>query len=240
MRSDIAKLTTEKERRGGNAETKKYGGKVRIVHNDEHDYEDEFGGFHSSARKRAYGYDCKEFSDVLGPLRGALRKNLGRPWDKVYSEFCKFLDRRSVSGIHIFGHLCGRGGEVTVKGLYVGEDGKVWEHRAGYGGDRHVDDYYVHPVTGILCYREPSYRRHQNWTARAEIRALRENKVKFDGHYYEMVNGCWFEVWTAKNPYFGINGNLDYTILRKRSLNKIEIQIVKQYIVDRINELEVE
>ena len=30
-----------------------------------------------------YGWNAKEFSDVLGPLRRYLRKQVGRPWDKV-------------------------------------------------------------------------------------------------------------------------------------------------------------
>lgn len=204
MRPDLAKLTTEKERRGSSGYSKKYGGKVRIVHDDEHDYEEEFGGFRSSSRRRAYGWNCKEFSDVLAPLRGALRKNVGRPWDKVYSEFCEVLDRRSLSGIHIFSHLVGfkngRGGEVTVNGLFIGEDGKVYEYP--YGGHffgktakaSEADDFYVHPKTGILCYSERQRHRYPD----GELVRLRDNDVRIGDKNYKMINGLWFEVWYEK------------------------------------------
>src|SRR5262245_58509288 len=131
MRPDLAKLTTERERRGSkHCASLKYGGRVHIIHDPEHAYDNEYGGFRSSARHRHR--DNKSFSDVLNPIRGALRKNVGRPWDKVYSEFCQYLDRRSVSGLHIFDHLCGRSGEVTINGLYIGDDGKVYQYP--YGG----------------------------------------------------------------------------------------------------------
>jgi len=204
MRSDIAKLTTEKERRGSSScASKKYGGKIHIVHNQEHDYEDEFGGFYSSARHRHQ--NNKSFSDVLSPIRGALRKNVGRPWDDVYSEFCQFLDRRSVSGIHIFDHLCGRGGEVTTKGLYV-EDGKVYEYPAGgyfgrralyYGKGLEVDGFYVHPKTGILCYKAPNYGGHHGHL-KAVLKSLRENEIDIEHRKYRVINGCWFEIWEVE------------------------------------------
>jgi hypothetical protein len=38
------------------------------------------------------------FGDHISPLRGFLRKNVGRPWDKVYSEFCEHADPRGVRG----------------------------------------------------------------------------------------------------------------------------------------------
>lgn len=275
----MAKLTTERERRGrgyASAFKTKYGGKVRINPDPDHQYDNEFGGYRSSARRRHQEH--KEFSDVLNPLRGALRANLGRPWDKVYSEFCEHLDRRSVSGIHIFGHLCGRGGEVEVRGLYVGENGKVYKYPDGghfftgtTGGD--VSGFYVHPVTGILCYKPFNYRSH-GYHEREVLKSLKEGKnVEIDGHEYNNIDGIWFEVWreegtkTDWQPCWLKNATAEeharhswrvcvqhkktgewgtwhitktMIITRKRSLNKKEIKVVKQYILDRIKELELE
>jgi hypothetical protein len=47
----------------------------------------------------------KEFSDLLGPLRRYLRKQVGRPWDKLWSEITQTLDSRSLTGQHIFDHI---------------------------------------------------------------------------------------------------------------------------------------
>ena len=98
MREDLAKCTTEHPRAGARGKCYKthYGGKVEIHPDPDHDYLNEFGGYRSSARRRHWNY--KEFTDVLAPLRGNLRANLGRRWDDVYSEFCQVLDRRGLSG----------------------------------------------------------------------------------------------------------------------------------------------
>ena len=100
MRRDLTKCTTERPRHGRSwAITKKYGGSVRVNPDREYDYPEEYGGFHSSSRNRQI--NAKGFSDFLSPLRGAIRKNIGRPWDKVFGEFCETLDRRGLSGYHI-------------------------------------------------------------------------------------------------------------------------------------------
>jgi hypothetical protein len=55
--------------------------------------------------KRPYGSNRKYFNEHLGPLRRFLESNVGRPWDKVYSEICQFVDRGNVVQKHILTHL---------------------------------------------------------------------------------------------------------------------------------------
>lgn len=90
--------------------TKKYGGNVRVNPDREHDYPEEYGGFRSSSRNRQA--NAKGFSDFLSPLRGAIRKSIGRPWDDVFGEFCETLDRRGLSGYHIWTHLMWEVGRI--------------------------------------------------------------------------------------------------------------------------------
>ena len=54
---------------------------------------------------RPIGWDRKEFGENLNPLWRYLQKQVGRNWDKVYSEICGKMDRRSAVGGHIFEHL---------------------------------------------------------------------------------------------------------------------------------------
>ncbi len=66
MRDDMAKVVTERPRRGhGNASKKTAGRRIRSYDPDrEYDEPNRL----PIARGRQYGYDCKEFSDLLNRL----------------------------------------------------------------------------------------------------------------------------------------------------------------------------
>jgi hypothetical protein len=55
--------------------------------------------------KASHASDRKSFNEHLGPLRRFLDANVGRPWDKVYSEICKHVDRGNVVQKHVLTHL---------------------------------------------------------------------------------------------------------------------------------------
>jgi hypothetical protein len=146
--------------------------------------------------RRRRNRDHKSFSDVLGPLRAYLRKQVGRPWDKVWSEICATLDRRSLTGLHIFDHI----EQEVEKHTRFGVDGKIYGHRHWSGWDWPVNGLYAHPRTGLLCYKaRPKYR----WSrSEREFRAaLRrfgidwgDPKVyRIDGlHLWEKRGDLWF------------------------------------------------
>jgi hypothetical protein len=71
--------------------------------------------------------DRKQLNEYLTPLVRYLKKNCGRPWDKVYSEICENMDRRGIVQDHIFQHLFD-----YVERNPIFKDGKP--HRTGYGG----------------------------------------------------------------------------------------------------------
>jgi hypothetical protein len=182
MRRDLAKCTTERPRYGSSrAITKKYGGSVRLNPDREHDYPEEYGGFRSSSRNRQA--NAKSFSDLLSPLRGAIRKNIGRPWDKVFGEFCEALDRRGLSGYHIWTHLMW---EVETNTL-LGEDGDVYEWPRYGGLPSKVNGFYVHPLSGLLLYKKPMRFRRLKNTPQPEIPV-----PKNDPQVYRRIDGLWF------------------------------------------------
>jgi hypothetical protein len=52
------------------------------------------------------GYrDPKSLNENLRPLARYLERQVGRPWDKVYSEVCAVIDGRSAVQRHILEHL---------------------------------------------------------------------------------------------------------------------------------------
>src|SRR5688572_27314763 len=143
MRNDMAKVVTERPRRGHGSPSKKWG---RRLLPSEYELDDHGTGRAPIARCRQYSSNWKDFSDLLGPLRRYLRKQVGRPWDKVWSEIAQTLDSRSLTGLHIFDHIRW---EVEQE-AWIGEDGRLY-HKRRWGSIQLVDGLYIHPVTGLLC-----------------------------------------------------------------------------------------
>jgi hypothetical protein len=166
MRSDMAKVVTERPRRGHGNPSKKWG---RRLGKSEYDAEDHGPTRAPLARHHQYGSNAKDFSDLLGPLRRYLRKQVGRPWNKVWSEITRTLDNRSLSGQHIFDHIRWEVAQHT----FLGAEGSVHHDRSS--GAVAVSGLYVHPVTGLLCYApDPrfGFRGGPFLKARAALRAL--------------------------------------------------------------------
>ena len=71
------------------------------------DLADEWG---IEKREKVY----KNFADKLGPPKRWLRKQVGRPWDEVYSDLKRAFDPRTTAGRHlVYDHML------------------TWVHRAG-------------------------------------------------------------------------------------------------------------
>ena len=163
MRPDMAKVVTERPRRGSHNKSLKTGVRVRVQDVDRAEELDDFDGGptrHPVSSHGQHGWDAKEFSDLLGPLRGYLRKQVGRPWDKVYSELSATLDRRGVSGSHIWDHV-----KMEVsQNCWLGVSGKIYEV-SRFGNSSEADGLYVHPITRLLCYRHRPQARMARETA---------------------------------------------------------------------------
>ena len=85
----------------------------------------------------------KSLNENLAPLRRYLERQVGRPWDKVYSEIRANLDARKATDLHILQHL---EGYVEVNCIHEGD--VILTMHAGMLAC--VRDLYVHPKTGLL------------------------------------------------------------------------------------------
>jgi hypothetical protein len=184
MRSDMAKVVVEQPRYGSRDRSLKTARKIRPVEVHE-DFDS--GPVRASSRRWS-----KSFGEHLTPLWRFLRSNLGRPWDKVYSEIRSQLDGRSVTGQHVLDHLRW---EVETDTFLV--DGKpMWQ---GWGGPQPVSGFYVHPKTGIL--REGPDRLSL-WR-----REKRPKEVVFvesaDGRLFQRMNEIWYRVSYGVDPESG-------------------------------------
>jgi hypothetical protein len=181
MRADMAKVVTERPRSGSSNSSLKTGGRiaVREFADDDRWDDDNRGSRHPISRYRQHSWDAKSFTDVIGPLRACLRKQVGRPWNDVYSELSAVLDKRSISGQHIWTHVFQ---EVETHAIVL--KGRCF-HRLRFGMFVPVVGLFVDPVTGILRYerdRRPHYR------AKVD-----PNIVKIDPlHELERIEGIWY------------------------------------------------
>lgn len=221
MKEYFSKLLTEQERAGSKNRSVKWSG--RLKYDPDSDYDDQINYVSMSRHGRQYGWNGKSLTDVLSPLRGYLRKNVGRKWDDVYSELCRGLDRRSVSGLHVFTHLW-----QYVEKNTVMIDGNVCYVGTGFREKGYVpieesyryEQFYVHPEDGILCAAPiRSYRARRNHQFRQKED---ENVIEIGlGKAYRKMEGIWYYTEYAKvDKYDGYHG----IILKKRQLNKKELR----------------
>jgi len=153
MRTDIGRVIVERPRYGnpnGIAKTAKTALRVPLTAADWDDV-DLGPTWRAGSPNRIYNHRAKELNDYLRPLESFLRRRLGRPWTKVDQEVRAAVDARSMRGRHVLQHL-----EQMVAVRTAVYDGKICDASApsmsgGYW--REVWGFYVHPRTGLLCYK---------------------------------------------------------------------------------------
>ena len=206
MRSDMAKVVVEQPRYGSRNRSLKTARKIRPVEVHE-DFDS--GPVRAPARRWS-----KELGEHLTPLWRFLRTNLGRPWDRVYSEIRSRLDGRSVTGKHVLDHL---GWEVETDCFLV--DGKPM--RQGWNGPAKIHGFYVHPKTGLLLeaprYRPPYLRPGRRWEVLFVEAA--------DGRLFQRIKEVWYRVAYGAHPQSGKRRLVSKQQADRREIRWIDEQI---------------
>jgi hypothetical protein len=99
MRSDMAKVIVEKPRRKGWAGKRPKGYRQRLR---------AFGSDGPPIRegvKARWQGGTKSLNEHLGPLRRYLDSQVGRPWDRIFSEICAHINRNSAVQDHVRDHI---------------------------------------------------------------------------------------------------------------------------------------
>ncbi len=147
MRPDLNKLLCERERFGSEKSFRTKRRIKKFAQKTDEEYSNLRS--HESMTLR-YGGGSKQFSENLNPLEGQVRKNVGRPWNKFYSELSRNFDKRSVINQHILQHLY----DYIAKDVVAGDDGSL-QIVEGYG-DAYIPlvgssfEYYVDPRDGLI------------------------------------------------------------------------------------------
>lgn len=159
MRPDLGKVLTEKPRRGSGSKNNK----TRFRENGYDDREaaeekyslPKIGKMLMHNRDNGPWDETKEFTDVLGPLKKWAEAQVGRNWDKVYSEIRKTMPNNNMQNHHIIDtHLLG----YFHRDVEVVKDKKrrrVYDKARGfsYGGELrelYKGELYVDPDTKVI------------------------------------------------------------------------------------------
>jgi hypothetical protein len=170
MRDDMYKVIVERPRKGSRHTNASDG----RIFRDSEDVPSKIG------IKRGHQHR-KYLNENLAPLRRFLESQIGRPWNKVYAELSKGIDRRNTVQEHIYAHI---ESYVAIHTQWV--DASV--ERAsngtcvliigarGWDATRRLADshvlMYVHPLTGILLKN----RYHLSYSERARQRRAKDEE----------------------------------------------------------------
>jgi len=185
MRSDMFKVIVERPRGGGGGcsdEPKGYRRRLARI------APDELPVFESSARYRRYGSSAKRLNENLAPLRRYLRKQVGRPWNKVHSEICEHLSLDSAVKSHVLDHVRL---EVITDVVLVG---KVPHHgpHSWFRAGPIVNSLYVDPNSGLLRATVQVPRRRRRKPDPAFVDCPGDADIQF-----HPVDGLWYEIRLA-------------------------------------------
>ncbi len=143
MRSDMAKILIDCYRTGGDGGSQKRANRRRF--NDESSFEEaQTKGSASAGRQYV---DHKELNDHITPLKRYLYAQVGRPWNKVYSEIREHLRMDSVQQRHVLQHVWGYvDKDVVMVGKTPYTTSVSWRGSRPLG----AGELYIHPVDGLL------------------------------------------------------------------------------------------
>ena len=196
MRKDMSKVIVERPR-VGRAVAGLRPGRTRALVDDDGEPIKAKGAREPKGREQK----TKHFNETLNPLKRYLASNIGRPWDKVYSEISEHLKPTSTVQQHVRDHLQDF---VAIKTRM--KAGKVIV-TPRFGGERALEDhhslYYVHPRTGLLRKNEHYQRWGAKWRAgrlKAEAELAERMRVVDEKTQLHLFDGAWWEVKLAKIP----------------------------------------
>ena len=194
MRKDMEKLLCERPRVGGghaNAGRRAKVNKAKIRRDDE--------GFdcHAptqetmKAQWKRGSSETKSLNENLAPLFRFLHSQVGRPWDKVYSDIKAHVRFDKATQYHILQHLWGY---VELNPIMV--DGKP--HTYGYNGLSPLgrfgifDSLYVCPKSGLLKATPNRPKK------KADPKPI--TKATIDGQRFDLIDGIWYRTKWKKLP----------------------------------------
>lgn len=173
---------------------------------------DDFEGPQFLGMRAGYGY-CA-LNENLRPLQRYLRSQVGRPWNKVYSEIASTIDRRNTVQQHVYQHI-----ENFVAIKVAWQDGRLVDLDAYGGMDELSQELYVDPRTGLLRLNK----NYRSWGQRRRERAREyeaadhaRRRIIDDATQLHLIDGEWYEIRFSPLP----TGEWKDVVVRGRTVRK--------------------
>lgn len=220
MRTDMYKVIVERPRTGKGWIAK--GARRRV----------DFDGPPRAGMRAGMGRP--HLNENLSPLKRYLQKQVGRPWDKVWSEIASNIDRRNTVQQHIYEHIDQFiAVQVAWKDsalINLREQGRVY-----WWSDLSLRQaLFVDPRTGLIR-KNPDHggwrRRAREKAAAGAIETAKRRRPVGGGRWHLLLEGEWFEVTLAPLPGIEIvEDQVDGRIRRRRRAPRAFDVVLKQHI----------
>jgi hypothetical protein len=146
------------------------------------------------------GYGYRHLNENLAPLRRYLRGQIGRPWNKVFSEICTGIDRRNTVQQHIHQHI----GDFIAINVERREGRLVnLADRWRYSNTGVSQELYVDPGSGLIRLNK----HYRSWRQSAAAHRKRESaddaarrRVVDERTLLLLLEGIWFRVEVGELP----------------------------------------
>ena len=186
MREDMSRVIVERPRLGGDR-----GRKGRSVALDDLPKQE------GMRRRHMLSGDGKMLNENLSPLRRYLERQVGRPWNKVYSEISRHLRADNTVQQHVRDHISDfvavrpRRRKIALLALAVGYEhyDRLW-----------FEPLYVDPKDGLLkrTDRLPEAKRLRRVQ---KVPLAQPDRIALSpGRELRRIDGLWFEVTLAPLP----------------------------------------
>jgi hypothetical protein len=181
------------------------------------------------------GYGGRSLNENLAPLRRYLRAQLGRPWNKVFSEICAGIDRRNTVQQHIHQHIRDFIAiDVEVREGRLVDLANRWGYlRRDFGLSQEL---YVDPRSGLIrlnrqyrSWRQAAaeHRKHEAADIAARRRIVGERTLLL------LLDSIWFRVEVGVLPKDRIIENVIDGKSHRRVIAETRYDVVQHKTVSR-------
>jgi hypothetical protein len=146
------------------------------------------------------GYAGRFLNENLAPLRRYLRAQVGRPWNKVFSEISAGIDRRNTVQQHIHQHI----DDFIAIRVGVRNDRLIdLDRLSSFRAGELRQELYVDPVTGLIRVNKEYRARHRELVEgrqQQQAQLVARRRILNDRAVLLRLDDLWFQITLAEVP----------------------------------------